>query len=168
MQSAISVSKKIGHFSSNAWARELINDVTSQLQEGDLSYLTAVKCENKLCWTVNILILLMVTKVDTGVEVTEITEVALTQYNYTQQCRPDSKSLKVLHQTRVTLSYKWKGNPAKHDVYEVKQLKHNLLGLQVMLSIDQIIQKSFSNMWNLIRHCWCVIGECISWEFWSH
>jgi len=114
--------KKKGHFSSQCLSKR-VEDVTSQLQEDDLSYLTAVGCGNESSWTVNIAVNgeLITFKVDTGAEVTAITESALTQLGKLQLhpatkslFGPDRKPLKVLGQTCVTLSYN--GKSCKHDV----------------------------------------------------
>ena len=77
---------------------------------------------------------LMKFKVDTGAEVTALTEDPLSQLGTIQlkspskvPCGPDKTSLKVLDQTRVTLTSK--GKLCSQDVYVVQQLNHNLLGL---------------------------------------
>ena len=79
-------------------------------------------------------------KVDTGTEVTALTEEALSQLGAIQLkspskvlCGPDRTPLKVLGQTRVTLTSK--GKSCSQDVCVVQQLKHNLLGLPAIRAL---------------------------------
>ena len=84
-------------------------------------------------------------KVDTGAEVTALTEDALSQLGTIQlkspskvPCGPDRTSLKVLGQTRVTLTSK--GKSCSQDVYVVQQLKHNFLGLPAIRALGLLSQ----------------------------
>ena len=84
-------------------------------------------------------------KVDTGAEVTALTEEALSQLGTIQLkspskvlCGPDRTPLKVLGQTRVTLTSK--GKSCSQDVYVVQHLKHNLLGLPAIRALGLLSQ----------------------------
>lgn len=74
--------KKKGHFSSQCRTKD-VHDLASQPpeEEEDLSYLTAVGCEKESSWSINTTVnsKQIKFKVDTGAEVTALTESALTQ-----------------------------------------------------------------------------------------
>ena len=83
-------------------------------------------------------------KVDTGDEVTAVTELALTQlgniqlHPATKILRgPDKKPLKVLGQTSAILCHS--GKTCVHDLFVVEKLKYNLLGLPATKDLNLLV-----------------------------
>lgn len=92
----------------------------------NVTYLSATMSENYSCWTVNIEIndKPVIFKLDTGVEVTAITETTLAKLGYVKLipvtkplCGPDRKPLNVIGRLTATLcSLK---NKCSHEVYVI-------------------------------------------------
>ena len=116
-----------------------------------MTYLSAIVSENDSCWTVNIEIngQHMTFKLDTGAEVTAITESTLAKLGNVKLspvtkslCGPDRKPLEVTGRVKATLCSN--SHKCDHEVYVIKELKNNLLGLpaikelQLLKQIDHI------------------------------
>ena len=72
--------KRKGHYSSKCFSKSVLEVTTNRQEENlDVTYLSAIVFENDSCWTVNIEINVqhMTFKLDTGAEVTAITESTL-------------------------------------------------------------------------------------------
>ena len=117
--------QKKEHFSSQCFTanvREVTSsgEVTSSREEDlDLAFLCAVVTADEISWIADISVNgeSMKFKVDTGAEVTAVTELALTQLGNVQLhpatktlCGPDKKPLKVLGQISATLCHSGKNN----------------------------------------------------------
>ena len=150
--------KKKGHFSSQCFTanvREVTSsgEVTSSIEEDlDLAFLSAVGTADETSWTADISVNgeTMKFKVDTGAEVTAVTELALTQLGNVQLhpatktlSGPDRKPLKVLGQTSATLSHS--GKTCIHDIFVVEKLKHNLLGLPAIKDLNMLVMVNQMN-----------------------
>ena len=112
-----------------------------------MAYLSTIDTREETSWftTVAVNSEPMKFKVDTGAEVTALTEEALSQLGTIQLkspskvlCGSDRTPLKVLGQTRITLTSK--GKSCSQDVYVVQQLKHNPLGLPAIRALGLLSQ----------------------------
>ena len=112
-----------------------------------MAYLSTIDTREETSWftTVAVNSEPMKFKVDTGAEVTALTEEALIQLGTIQLkspskvlCGPDRTPLKVLGPTRITLTSK--GKSCSQDVYVVQQPKHNLLGLPAIRALGLLSQ----------------------------
>ena len=113
----------------------------------DVTYLSAIVSEKDSCWTVNIEINgnPMIFKLDTGAEVTAITESTLAKLGnvklspVTKSLRgPDRKPLNVIGRLNAALSSS--KHQCNHEVYVIQQLKHNLLGLPAIKELHLLAQ----------------------------
>ena len=129
--------KRKSHYSSQCFSKT-VNDVTTeQLEETvDVTYLSAIVSEKDSCWTVNTEIngQPVIFKLHTEAEVKAITELTLTKIGNIKLspvtkslCGPDRKPLNVMGRLNATLALT--NHKCNHEVYVIKQLKHNLLGL---------------------------------------
>ena len=130
----------------------LLEVTTEHLTEdSDVTYLSAIMSVNDSCWTVNFEIngQHMTFKLDTQAEVTVIPESNFTKLGNVKLspvtkslCGPDRKPLDVTGRLKATLSSK--NHTCDHEVYVIKDLKHNLLDLpaikqlQLLKQIDHI------------------------------
>ena len=87
----------------------------------------------------------MIFKLDTGAEVTAVTQETLTKLSNVvlkpatkSLCGPDRKPLKVLGKLTVTLSSTH--HKCDQEVYVLQQLKHNLLGLPAIQQLHLLAQ----------------------------
>ena len=120
--------------------------MTSDSQEPDedldVIYLDTIESRKGSIWNVTIDIngQPVMFKLDTGAEVTAVTQETMTRVGNVvlkpatkSLCGPDRKPLKVLGKLTVTLSSTH--HKCDQEVYVLQQLKHNLLGL---LAIQQL------------------------------
>ena len=143
--------KKKGHFSGQCLSKSSreatkVSEITVA-DDASVAYLSTLLAREETSWltTVTVNSELMKFKVDTGAEVTALTEEALSQLGGIQLkspskvlCGPDRTPLKVLGQTTVTLTSK--GKSCSQEVYFVQQLKHNLLGLPAIRALGLLSQ----------------------------
>ena len=145
--------RKKGHYSGQCLSKSSkeatkVSEI-STTEDPSVAYLSTIGTREETSWlsTVAVNSEPMKFKVDTGAEVTALTEEALSQLGTIQLklpskvlCGPDRTPLNVLGQTRVTLTSKEKSCP--QDVYVVQQLKHNLLGLPAIYTSPWSAQSS--------------------------
>ena len=119
---------------------------SSREKDLDLVFLSAMVTADETSWTADISVNgeSMKFKVDTGAEVTAVTELALTQLDNVQLhpatktlCGPDMEPLKVLDQISATLCHS--GKTCVHDLFVIEKLKHNLLGLPAIKDLNLLV-----------------------------
>ena len=143
--------RKKGHYSgqclskSSKEATKVSEIITTEYPS--VAYLSTIGAREETSWLTTVAVNSepMKFKVDTGAEVTALTEEGLSQLGTIQLkspskvlCGPDRTPLKVLGQTRDTLTSK--GKSCSQDVYVVQHLKHNLLGLPAIRALGLLSQ----------------------------
>ena len=125
-------------------------EVTAEQPEEDIdvNYLSTIVFGKDSCWTVNIEIngKPMIFKLDTGAEVTAITESTLAKLGNVKLssvtkslCGPDRKPLNVIERLRLNAALS-SNHQCNHEVYVIQQLKHNLLGLPAIKELQLLAQ----------------------------
>ena len=135
-----------GHFSSQCFSKSVasVNSSSpSSETEYDTAYLNAVTSgSNAKTWTCEIMVdgQNVPFKIDTGAKVTVITELVAKQLqpkkllkSWKNLCGPVRKSLTVLSELTVSLTYK--GTRSIQNVYVVEGLQENLLGLSAIQAL---------------------------------
>ena len=116
---------------------------TQPIDDVDLVYLNTIGSGSHAAWNATIAVndQVMTFKLDTGAEVTAITEPAFLQLKDVPLQAPtktlhgpDQQPLKVLGQVTLTLSSK--GQACTHNVYVVRDLEQNLLGLPAIEELN--------------------------------
>ena len=149
--------RKKGHYSSQCFSKS-IADVTLgpilHSPEGakdsdyyDTAYLDAVGTGQSSKWTTTISIAgaEVIFKLDTGAEVTTISETTFKSLKLGKLetadkvlCGPDRKPLGVLGRVSCTLAHK--GKKCQQSLYVLKHLRHNLLGLPAIQGLQLLTQ----------------------------
>ena len=135
---------KKGHFASVCRTKKDVASLEERLEDTHLetAYLNTVDTEDSTAWRAEIKVndRPMSFKLDTGAEVTAISEGALSHLGQIQLhkpekvlCGPDRKELDVVGCTTVTLAYR--GNTTSQTAYIIRELKNNLLGLPAIQSL---------------------------------
>ena len=143
--------KRKGHYNSQCFSKT-VNEITEQMEAEhlDVSYLSTIGTDNDSSWNATIQIngQSEVFKLDTGAEVTAITEPTLTKLGNVQLrpaakslCGPDKKPLKVMGPLTTELAYT--NSKCRHDVYVIEHLKHNLLGLPSFRELNLLTQVDY-------------------------
>ena len=137
-----------GHYSAQCFSKTAITEVTQADTAYDTSYLTAITGNTSTgIWSVTVAVngKEMFFKVDTGAEVTVISEEALEslpkkelQSSTKRLCGPDNRPLEVLGELAATLTYK--DRSCVHHIYVVRKLQQNLLGLPAIQSLHLLSQ----------------------------
>ena len=129
--------KKKGHFSVMCYSKSVQNVIESDTMDSSIDNLPSSKC-----WTMQILVnqVDLRFKLDTGAEVTAITEQAYKalgspkiNHPVKKLCGPTSKPLKVIG--RLTVSMSNKDHSYEHEIFVVNHLHHNLLGLPAIIAL---------------------------------
>ena len=128
------------------------NNAVEEEEFLDTAYLNTVSEGSNATWTTEVLIQTqpVTFKVDTGAEVTAVSEDTWKSLRGTPSCRsplilcgPDHKPLQVRGTASVTLSLKQKS--CSHTVYVVNNLTNNLLGLPAIRALGLIQHKGTIN-----------------------
>ena len=145
--------KRKGHYSSQCFSKT-VQEVTEQLVEDpETSFLSAIGSVNESSWNITIMIngQPIIFKLDTGAEVTAITESTLAKLDNVQLspankslCGPDRKPLQVMGKLTVTLSST--NHKCNHDVHAIQLLKHNLSGLPAIKELHLLAQVDHMNL----------------------
>ena len=127
--------KRKGHFSVMCYSKSVQN--VTECDTMDSFFLNTIdNSPNSKCWTMQISVnqVNLQFKLDTGAEVTAITEQAYkalgspkTNQPVKKLCGPTSKPLKVMG--RLTVSMSHKDHLCEQEIFVVNHLHHNLLGL---------------------------------------
>ena len=144
---------KRGHFSAQCRSKNVISNVSLELSAGQgkdvpvdtgfLDSLTAAETSGPAVWNVTVFVdkQAVTFKVDTGAEVTAISDFSYRQLKGIQLntasrvlCGPDHSRLKVLGQFKSTLGVKER--TIQQDIFVVKGLKSNLLGLPAIQALQ--------------------------------
>ena len=135
--------KKKGHYSAQCFSKgvaEVSSQPTSNL---DITYLNTIGSGSHASWkaTIKVNNQMMTFKLDTGAEVTALTEPAFLQLRDVPLQAPtkalhgpDRKPLKVLGQ--VTLTFSSKEKTCIHNAFVVRDLEQNLLGLPAIQDLN--------------------------------
>ena len=135
--------KRIGHFASQCFSKT-IKATTDELSL-DSAFLDAMTSASQNSWNTNVLLekTSVNFKLDTGAEVTAITEETFKQLNGITMNKPSKslhgparQSLNVLGQFTGQLSYK--GKSSSQAIYVIRGLKTNLLGLPAITSLQLV------------------------------
>ena len=137
-----------------------VHEMTSDSQEPDedldVIYLDAIESGKGSTWNVTIDLngQPVMFKIDTGAEVTAVTQETLTKLGNVvlksatkYLCGPDRKPLKVLGKLTVSLSSTH--HKFDQEVYVLQQLKHNLLALPAIQQLHLLAQVNQINQ----THC---------------
>lgn len=143
---------KMGHYSSQCFTKT-VGDVkltySSDESEGeDVSYLNTVNAEKAStawCTSVSINGQSKLFKLDTGAEVTVISDktykslgAAKLERTTKRLCGPDRKPLEVMGEFSATLRYR--DRTFTHPVYVIKRLQQDLLGLPAIQALELLTQ----------------------------
>ena len=132
--------KRKGHFASQCFSKTV--RATADELSLDSSFLDAMTSANHNSWNTEVLLekTSVNFKLDTGAEVTAITEKTFKLLNGIKLCRPAKtlhgpakQSLKALGQFTGTLCHK--ENTSSQTIYVIRGLKTNLLGLPAIISL---------------------------------
>ena len=144
--------KKKGHYSSQCFSKAVTEvtaaDAAPSDASYDTSYLTPVTDGNSnTSWNTTVIVngRELPFKLDTGAEVTAISDQALQLLNVKELqssnkrlCGPDNRPLDVVGELSATLIYKERS--CTHPVYVVRNLKQNLLGLPAIRSLNLLAE----------------------------
>lgn len=138
--------QKKGHYSNQCLSKTVSELREQSIAEDylDAAYLDTTTLDQKSIWTTKILLsgLNAVFKIDTGAEVTAISEQTFQKLPHKPQLNtpsktlrgPSSRVLEVAGQFKSNLKHK--NNESVQEVYVVKGLKNNLLGLPAITSLQ--------------------------------
>ena len=135
---------KKGHFASMCLSKKVASLVEEELET---AYLNTVTSHQDSSWTAEIKVnqSVMTFKLDTGAEVTALSEAALACLGEVKihkpekiLCGPDRRPLDVIGCITATLAYK--GWTSTQSIYVIRKLTNNLLGLPAIQSLHLLKQ----------------------------